>query len=100
MSFFACRSSTFDAFDDLGYRRYEWKCDDGNEPSKRAARRFGMSAEGVFRQHMVVKGENRDSAWFAILDHEWPRLRAAYQAWLSDDNFDAASRQRQPQPLL
>lgn len=81
------------AFDDLGYRRWEWKCNDLNTPSKRAAERFGFTAEGVFRQHMVVKGKNRDTAWFAILDHEWPALKRAYEAWLDPANFDAAGLQ-------
>ena len=76
-------------FDTLGYRRYEWKCNNANEPSKRAAERFGFTFEGVFRQHMVQKGENRDTAWYSIIDSEWPALKAAYQAWLSPDNFDA-----------
>ncbi len=82
------------AFDDLGYRRYEWKCNDRNGPSKRAAERFGFSFEGVFRQHMIVKGENRDTAWFSMLDTEWPALRAAFEAWLDPSNFDEAGRQR------
>ena len=82
------------AMDELGYRRLEWKCDALNAASRRAALRLGFTFEGVFRQHMVVKGRNRDTAWFAILDSEWPRLRAAFQAWLSDDNFDAQGRQR------
>ena len=81
-------------FDDLGYRRFEWKCNDLNEPSKRAARRFGFAFEGVFRQHMWVKGANRDTAWFAMLDRDWPRLRAAYERWLEPSNFDAAGGQR------
>lgn len=81
-------------FDDLGYRRFEWKCNDRNEPSKRAARRFGFTYEGLFRQHMVVKGENRDTAWFSIIDAEWPALRAAFRAWLSPENFDTDGRQR------
>jgi RimJ/RimL family protein N-acetyltransferase len=75
-------------FDELGYRRYEWKCNDLNAPSKRAARRFGFSFEGVFRQHMIVKGRNRDTAWFAMLDGEWPARKAAYACWLKPDNFD------------
>jgi RimJ/RimL family protein N-acetyltransferase len=83
------------SFDDLGYRRLEWKCDALNEPSRRAADRFGFTFEGVFRQHMVVKGRNRDSAWFSILDGEWPRIRAAFEAWLAPENFDADGRQRQ-----
>jgi RimJ/RimL family protein N-acetyltransferase len=81
-------------FDDLGYRRFEWKCNDLNEASKRAALRLGFSFEGVFRQHMVVKGQNRDTAWFAMLDREWPALRAAYERWLAPDNFDASGWQR------
>ena len=81
-------------FEDLGYRRFEWKCNDRNEPSKRAARRFGFTFEGVFRQHMWTKGANRDTAWFSMLDREWPRLRQAYERWLDPANFDAAGRQR------
>jgi RimJ/RimL family protein N-acetyltransferase len=77
----------------LGYRRYEWKCHNGNVPSKRAARRFGFSFEGVFRQHMVHKGRNRDTAWFSILDEEWPVLRAGYLQWLDSSNFDASDQQ-------
>jgi RimJ/RimL family protein N-acetyltransferase len=78
----------------LGYRRFEWKCNDLNTPSKRAAIRFGFRPEGVFRQHMVVKGANRDTAWFAMTDQDWLRLRPSYQAWLSPDNFDTRGRQR------
>ena len=74
---------------ELGYRRYEWKCNNANEPSKRAAERFGFTFEGIFRQHMVQKGKNRDTAWYSVIDSEWPALKAAYQAWLSPDNFDA-----------
>jgi hypothetical protein len=81
-------------FDDLGYRRFEWKCDALNEPSRRAAQRFGFTFEGVFRQHMVVKGRNRDSAWFSILDGEWPQIRAAFEAWLAPENFGGDGRQR------
>ncbi len=81
-------------FDTLGYRRFEWKCNDLNLPSKRAAQRFGFSYEGLFRQHMVTKGRNRDTAWFAMTDADWPRLRAGYQAWLRPENFDAAGQQR------
>ncbi|MBX3566845.1 MAG: GNAT family N-acetyltransferase [Rhizobiaceae bacterium] len=81
-------------FDDLGYRRYEWKCNNRNEPSKRAAERFGFAFEGVFRQHMIVKGENRDTAWYSIIDTEWPALKRAYEAWLDPSNFDAAGAQR------
>lgn len=81
-------------FDGLGYRRYEWKCNNLNEPSKRAAQRFGFSFEGVFRQHVVVKGENRDTAWYSVIDKEWPSLRRAYQEWLDPANFDAEGRQK------
>jgi RimJ/RimL family protein N-acetyltransferase len=81
-------------FEALGYRRFEWKCNDANEPSKRAARRFGFTHEGVFRQHMIVKGENRDTAWFAMLDPDWPRLRDVYERWLDSANFDAEGRQK------
>lgn len=84
------------AFRDLGYRRFEWKCHNANEPSKRAALRFGFTYEGLFRQHMVAKGKNRDTAWFSILDSEWPVLRQACLGWLSPDNFDAAGQQKQP----
>ena len=82
------------AFDELGYRRYEWKCNDRNEPSKRAALRFGFKYEGLFRQHQVVKGENRDTAWYSIIDSEWPARKAAFQRWLAPDNFDAQGRQK------
>jgi RimJ/RimL family protein N-acetyltransferase len=81
-------------FDDLGYRRLEWKCNALNEASMRAARRFGFTYEGTFRQHMVVKGRNRDTAWFALLDREWPAVRTAFERWLAPENFDAAGRQR------
>jgi RimJ/RimL family protein N-acetyltransferase len=80
-------------FDDLGYRRYEWKCNALNAPSRRAAQRFGFTFEGVFRQHMIVKGRNRDTAWYSMLDHEWPARRAAFERWLAPDNFDADGRQ-------
>lgn len=79
---------------DLGYRRLEWKCDDRNEPSKAAALRYGFRAEGLFRQHMVIKGRNRDTAWYAITDGEWPSRRAAFEAWLDPANFDAEGRQK------
>jgi RimJ/RimL family protein N-acetyltransferase len=82
------------AFDDLGYRRLEWKCDALNEASRLAATRFGFTYEGTFRQHLVVKGRNRDSAWFSMLDGEWPRIRAAFEAWLAPENFDDAGVQR------
>jgi RimJ/RimL family protein N-acetyltransferase len=80
---------------ELGYRRYEWKCDALNAPSRRAAQRFGFSFEGIFRQALVTKGRNRDTAWYACIDREWPALRAAFETWLQPGNFDAAGRQRQ-----
>jgi RimJ/RimL family protein N-acetyltransferase len=83
-----------EAFDGLGNRRLEWKCDAANARSRRAAERFGFTFEGVFRQHMIVKGRNRDTAWYSIVDGEWPRVRAAFQAWLAPENFDAAGGQR------
>ena len=79
---------------ELGYRRFEWKCNSRNEPSKNAARRFGFSYEGLFRQHVVVKGENRDTTWFSMLDSEWPALEAAYERWLAPENFDAGGKQK------
>ena len=84
------------ALDDLGYRRMEWKCDAANQPSRSAAARLGFRFEGIFYNHMVVKGRNRDTAWFSILDEEWPALRDAYAAWLAPDNFgpDGAQRRR------
>ena len=81
-------------FDELGYRRFEWKCHDHNGPSKRAAARFGFKFEGVFRQHFVFKGGNRDTAWFSIVDGEWPALRRAHEAWLDPGNFDAQGKQK------
>lgn len=81
-------------FDDLGYRRYEWKCNALNAPSRRAAARLGFTYEGIFRAHMIIKGRNRDTAWFSLLDSEWPRARAAFDAWLDPANFDAEGRQR------
>lgn len=75
------------AFDDLGYRRFEWKCNDQNQPSKAAARRFGFQYEGLFRNDMIIKGRSRDTAWFSIIDSEWPALRAEYERWLSPGNF-------------
>lgn len=83
-------------FEDLGYRRFEWKCNDRNLPSKRAAERFGFSYEGLFRQHMVVKGQSRDTAWFAMIDREWPSLRHAYETWLLPENFDGNGAQIAP----
>jgi RimJ/RimL family protein N-acetyltransferase len=82
------------AFETLRYRRYEWKCNALNRPSYRAAQRFGFTFEGVFRQHQIVKGRNRDTAWFSMLDTEWPARRAAFERWLAPDNFDADGRQR------
>ena len=75
-------------FDELGYRRFEWKCNAQNAASRRAASRLGFTFEGIFRQHMVVKGKNRDTAWYSILDNEWPSLKRAFEAWLSPENFD------------
>ena len=82
------------AFEELGYRRLEWKCDALNAASMRAARRFGFTYEGTFRQHMVVKGRNRDTAWFALLDRHWPVQRTAFERWLAPENFDSDGRQR------
>ena len=82
------------AFDDLGYRRLEWKCDSLNVPSRRAADRFGFTFEGIFRQHMIVKGRNRDTAWFSMTDGEWASRKAAFEAWLSPENFDESGQQR------
>lgn len=79
---------------ELGYRRFEWKCNNDNEPSKRAAERFGFSFEGIFRQHMIQKGKNRDTAWYSMLDKEWPALDAAFQAWLAPENFDQQGMQK------
>ena len=79
----------------LGYRRYEWKCDSLNAPSRAAAERLGFTFEGIFRQALVYKGRNRDTAWYAILDREWPELRAAFERWLSPGNFDREGRQRE-----
>lgn len=81
-------------FDELGYRRFEWKCDSLNAASRRAALRYGFRFEGIFRQAVVYKGRNRDTAWFSIIDGEWPHLRAGYAAWLDPANFDADGRQR------
>lgn len=80
---------------EAGYRRFEWKCDARNLPSRRAAERLGLSYEGVFRQAVVVKGHNRDTAWFAAIDGEWPALKEAFSAWLAPSNFDDAGRQRE-----
>ncbi len=83
-------------FDELGYRRYEWKCDARNAASRRAATRLGFTFEGVFRQHMVVRGLNRDTAWFSITDAEWPAVRAAFDTWLAPDAVDADGRPKRP----
>ena len=80
---------------ELGYRRYEWKCDSLNEPSRAAALRFGFAYEGLFRQAVVVKGRNRDTAWYSVIDAEWPALRDAFERWLARANFDAQGAQRQ-----
>jgi RimJ/RimL family protein N-acetyltransferase len=81
-------------FDDLGYRRYEWKCNALNAPSRRAAQRLGFTFEGIFRQHMVIKGRNRDTAWFSILDQEWPVRKQAFESWLDPANFNETGQQR------
>src|SRR2546421_452380 len=80
-------------FETLGYRRYEWKCNALNAPSRRAAARLGFTFEGLFRQHMITKGRNRDTAWFSMLDTEWPARKAAFERWLAPENFDAQGRQ-------
>jgi RimJ/RimL family protein N-acetyltransferase len=82
------------AFDELGYRRYEWKCDDQNAPSRAAAARYGFTYEGTFRNHMVYKGRNRDTAWFSITIEEWPAIKVAFEAWLAPENFDDTGQQR------
>ncbi|WP_435257970.1 GNAT family N-acetyltransferase [Thioclava sp. FR2] len=79
----------------VGYRRYEWKCNALNTPSRRAAQRLGFNYEGVFRNHMVIKGRNRDSAWFAVIDSDWPALKEAFSAWLSPSNFNASGQQKE-----
>lgn len=81
------------AFEDLGYRRFEWKCDNSNERSKRAALRFGFTYEGTFRNHLVVRDRNRDTAWFAMTVEDWPSIKAAFEAWLDPSNFDEAGQQ-------
>jgi RimJ/RimL family protein N-acetyltransferase len=82
------------AFETLGYRRYEWKCDALNAPSRRAAQRLGLTFEGIFRQHRIARARNRDSAWFSMLDSEWPARKANFERWLAPENFDAEGRQR------
>jgi RimJ/RimL family protein N-acetyltransferase len=81
-------------FDEMGYRRYEWKCDSLNDASRRAADRLGFAFEGIFRQAVVYKGRNRDTAWYSIIDSEWPALKAAFVGWLDAGNFDADGRQK------
>jgi RimJ/RimL family protein N-acetyltransferase len=81
-------------FETLGYRRYEWKCNAGNDASRQAALRLGFNFEGLFRQHMIVKGRNRDTAWYAMLDGEWPSRKSAFERWLAPENFDANGRQK------
>jgi RimJ/RimL family protein N-acetyltransferase len=83
-------------FDDLGYRRLEWKCNSLNAASRRAAERFGFTFEGVFRNHQVVKGRNRDTAWYSITEEDWPAIRAGFESWLAPANFDGEGRQRRP----
>jgi RimJ/RimL family protein N-acetyltransferase len=81
-------------FEELGYRRYEWKCNTLNEPSRRAALRLGFTFEGIFRQHMIIKGMNRDTAWFSMLDSEWPARKREFERWLDESNFDSAGQQK------
>jgi RimJ/RimL family protein N-acetyltransferase len=81
-------------FETLGYRRYEWKCNSLNAPSRRAALRFGFTFEGILRQHMIAKGRNRDTAYYSMLDREWPERKAAFERWLVPENFDAAGQQK------
>lgn len=87
-------------FEDLGYRRFEWKCHNENTASKQAAIRFGFQFEGVFRNDMVMKGKNRDTAWYSIIDDEWPRVKQAFQRWLDPSNFDEAGHQKQRLSVL
>jgi RimJ/RimL family protein N-acetyltransferase len=82
------------AFGELGYRRYEWKCDSLNAPSRRAAERYGFTFEGIFRQALIYKKRNRDTAWFAIIDRDWPAIKRAFEQWLDPANFDASGRQK------
>ena len=81
-------------FDELGYRRYEWKCDHFNAPSRAAALRYGFTYEGIFRNATVYKGRSRDTAWYSMIDSEWPAIRRAYEQWLQPENFDPSGRQR------
>lgn len=82
------------AFEDLGYRRYEWKCNALNAPSRRAALRLGFTFEGIFRKHLVVKGRNRDTSWYSMVDEEWPAIKRALEAWLDPTNFNGEGRQQ------
>ncbi len=82
------------AFEDLNNRRYEWKCNALNAPSRSAALRLGFTFEGIFRQHMIAKGQNRDTAWFSIIDSEWPKAQKAFESWLAPENFSAEGKQR------
>lgn len=88
------------AFDDLRYRRMQWRCNALNEKSRQAALRLGFTYEGIFYQHMIVKGCNRDTAWYSIMDHEWPRIRTNFETWLSPDNFDEKGQQKQSLRVL
>jgi RimJ/RimL family protein N-acetyltransferase len=88
------------AFDELGHRRHEWKCDSLNAPSRAAALRLGFQFEGIFRQAAVNKGRNRDTAWYSIIDSEWPALKRAFEAWLAPENFDAEGKQKRPLSAL
>ena len=90
----AGKTAALKALEDLGYRRYEWKCDALNAPSRRAALRFGFTYEGHFRRAVIIRGRNRDTAWFSIVDEEWPALKAAYERWLAPENFDGDGRQK------
>ncbi len=83
-------------FDELGYRRYEWKCDALNAPSRKAAARLGFSYDGLFKQALVYKGRNRDTAWFSILDKDWPRIKSGFEKWIAPENFDDAGQQLRP----
>ena len=82
------------AFESLNNRRYEWKCHSLNQPSRKAALRLGFTFEGIFRQHMIAKGQNRDTAWFSIIDSEWPKVKAAFEAWLAPENFTPEGKQK------
>lgn len=81
-------------FEDLGFRRYEWKCNSLNAPSRRAAERFGFTYEGTFRQHIITRGRNRDTAWYSMLDSEWPRVKRGFETWLDASNFDSEGKQK------